>query len=73
MEFKEGIAYAGLRDVWGGKMWFCIKSEEDHESEVFWTKKECIDYVRKNFKKETKRYLLNQLYSYKNRRAGLIR
>ena len=67
MEFKEGIAYAGLCDVVGGKMWFCITSENDFSKMVFWRKKECIEYVRNTFPKDSARHLLNQLYAEKRR------
>lgn len=65
MEFKEGIAYAGICDVVGGKMCFCITSENDFSKKVFWKKKECIKYVRKTFPKDSARHLLNQLYAEK--------
>jgi len=66
MEFKKGIAYVGLCDVWGGKMWFCV-SPEKTECSHFWTKKECEKYIRDNFSGSDKKYLLNKLRERKGR------
>lgn len=68
MEFKEGIAYAGICNVVGGWMWFCITSENDFSKMLFWRKNECIEYVRNTFPKDSARHLLNQLYA-ETRRA----
>lgn len=59
MEFKKGIAYTGLCDVVGGKMWFCVSPEM--ESQYFWRKKECEKYIRDNFSGSDKKYLLGKL------------
>ena len=48
MDFKKGIAYVGLCDVVGGRMWFCV-SPVKKESEYFWTKKKCEKFVRDSF------------------------
>lgn len=72
MKFRDGIAYTGLGDVVGGKMWFCIERENTTESCWFWTKKECLDYIRKTFSGDTKKYLLRQLDAIKGRRAYRI-
>lgn len=69
MEFKEGIAYVGLRDVVGGKMWFCVEHENTNQVIVFRTKKECGDYARKMFSRGVKKHLLRQLDAIKGRRA----
>lgn len=28
MDFKKGIAYVGLCDVVGGRMWYCVSPEK---------------------------------------------
>lgn len=59
MVFKKGIAYTGLCDVWGGKMWFCISPSGGNV--YFWKKKECSSYIRRTYKGDTKAYLLKKL------------
>lgn len=60
MEFKQGIAYTGLRDVWGGKMWFCV-TPDGESSCYFWTKKECEEYIRGAYHGKDKKFLLTEL------------
>ena len=66
MEFKKGIAYTGLCDVWGGKMWFCVAPGKN-ESEYFSTKKECEQFIRKSFSGNDRKFLLNKLKERKGR------
>lgn len=66
MEFKKGIAYVGLGDVWGGKMWFCV-TPDGKDSNIFWTKKECEKYIRSTFNGNDKKYLLSALKESKGR------
>ncbi len=61
MEFKKDVAYTGLCDVWGGKMWFCIT--QSNETRQFWTKKECEKFIRCFFSDSDKKYLLSKLKS----------
>jgi len=59
MEFKKGISYVGLCDVWGGKMWFCVSPSG--ENVYFWKKKECASYIRDTYVGDTRAYLLSKL------------
>lgn len=66
IELRKGIAYVGLLDVVGGKMWFCHDPNRQC-SAVFWTKKECEQFIRKTFSGEDKRQLLKRLKDVKGR------
>ena len=66
MEFKQGIAYTGLCDVWGGKMWFCV-TPDGNDRNYFWTKRDCEKYIRKGFSGEMKTKLLSALRARKGR------
>ncbi len=68
MEFKKGVAYTGLCDVWGGKMWFCITHKSD-ETRYFWTKKECEKFIRCSFSGSDKKHMLSKL---KNRHGRAV-
>ena len=57
MEFRKGIIYAGLVPVVGGMMWVSIAPDAS-DSVHFWKKKQCEQYIRKNFSGEEKKYLL---------------
>ena len=48
MEFRKGIIYAGLVPVVGGMMWVSITPDAS-DSVHFWKKKQCEQYIRKNF------------------------
>lgn len=66
IELRKGVAYVGLLDVVGGKMWFC--HDPNHQcSAVFWTKKECEGFIRDTFDKEDRKQLLARLKSVKGR------
>lgn len=66
MEFRKGIIYAGLVPVVGGMMWVSITPGAS-DSVYFWKKKQCEQYIRKNFSGEEKKYLLSQLKEEKRR------
>ena len=65
MEFKKGIAYVGLCDVWGGKMWFCVSPSG--EGVYFATKKECANYIRGVYGGEVRAHLLSDLKKKRGR------
>lgn len=67
--FKKGIAYVGLADVVGGKMWFCITSISDMTSVYFSYKREVVKYINNNFEGEDKKYLIGMLNAYKGQKA----
>ena len=71
MEFKKGIAYTGLCDVWGGKMWFCV-SPGKAESVYFSTKRECERFIKNSFSGDDRKFLLNKLKERKGRTACYI-
>ena len=66
MDFKKCIAYVGLCDVVGGRMWFCV-SPGNRETEYFWTKKECEKFVRDSFSGRDRKYLLAKLRECKGK------
>lgn len=66
MEFLKGVAYTGLCDAWGGKMWFCIEPGKA-ESAYFSTKKECGQFIRKSFTGNDRKFLLGKLKERKGR------
>lgn len=66
MEFRKGIIYAGLVPVVGGMMWVSITPDAS-DFVNFWKKKQCEQYIRKNFSGEEKKYLLSQLKEEKRR------
>lgn len=67
--FKKGIAYVGLCDVTGGKMWHCITSVSNHTPIYFCYKRDVVKYINNNFEGEDKKYLIAQLNSFKGQRA----
>lgn len=59
-KLKDGICYAGLCDVFGGKMWYV----DDHGNATWhWTQKEAEKHIRAAYKSEPpmRRALLQQL------------
>lgn len=66
MEYKYGVAYAGLCDVIGGKMWFCITPKK--EIKYFLYKRDCLQYIGVAYKEEKDRDTLSgQVYASKGR------
>ena len=65
--FRNGVAYVGLGDVVGGKMWFCVNKTKGMNMVWFWTKKECEKYIRDSFSGDDKKYLLKKLSERKGR------
>jgi hypothetical protein len=63
---KKTIAFAGLGDVVGGRLWYCVEPTF-RETVWFGTKKECEAYIRKNFTGHIKKEILGQLWSVKGR------
>lgn len=41
------VAPCGIGDVFGGRMWFCVKPDNPREVARFCTKRECEQYIRK--------------------------
>lgn len=66
IELRKGVAYVGLLDVVGGKMWFCHDPNRQR-SAVFWTKKECREFIRQTFSGEDRKRLLAKLQDCKGR------
>ena len=52
---------AGLSDVFGGQMWFCLKNGIGNSVVYFCNKKTCEKYIRENFQGELKRSMLKEL------------
>ena len=61
------ITFAGLGDVVGGRLWFCVDPYCFSRKVWFYTKKECEFYIRNTFTGNTKKNLLNQLAKAKGR------
>ena len=41
------VVPCGIGDVFGGRMWFCVKPNNPHEVVYFDTKQKCEQYIRK--------------------------
>lgn len=53
----QGLLRAGLKSVTGGEMWYAW-DEDNCVSHYFNTKKECGDFIKKNFKGEYRKACL---------------
>lgn len=56
---KFEVVPCGIGDVFGGRMWFCVKPDAPREVAYFSTKRECEQYIRKEHNSDS--YLLNVL------------
>lgn len=63
----KNVAFTGLGDVVGGKLWFCIRSVSDIGIIGFNTKNECERYIKDNFQGDIKKTLLSELKERKGR------
>lgn len=60
--------FTGIGDVVGGRLWFYPNPNDCQSGLVrFHAKKECENYIRKNFPKPAKAQLLKQLAGTKGR------
>ena len=66
IDLEKRVANVGLLDVVGGKMWFCHDTSRQC-SAVFWTKKECREFIRQTFSGEDGKRLLAKLKDCKGR------
>lgn len=66
IELRKGIAYVGLGDVVGGKMWF-VWNPQVRYCEWYHTKKECGVRVHQLYVGDVKKNLLAKLKSIKGR------
>lgn len=53
---KKGVAYTGLADVFGGKLWFSVKNETDNELRYFYTKKSARSISVRLLRKKQKKH-----------------